>query len=474
MTEIPTSASKQSTQKKKPLLLILLLGITLTALSSSWYLAFILQPKTFTNLNEVTVQDCTYASSTVQNGTTRTFYSARTVESAKSCTAISEVRSCTNGTLSGDTNFAYDTCTVLERFTGVNLNRHPEDLDISLMNNIGATWMRANADILTYAASSSYSFADWSTFKTAHTEGKYGIVNLMWDFERYNERIPVPESAREKELFHYLDTEVLPALLPTADIIVVGNEPFVNTLEADWAYNASFKGIPVVTFYTRVAAHLEQYLNEHSIRDQKKIYMGAFTRLYSNTMQTGEGKAAVAALLTFADSTPYIDGIDIHTHVVTIEDITASLVFVGTYSQKPIIDTEYTYVHAQAKFTDQAIGKGDAGAFAKKYQLNGAMTVTDFMKTAVAHPLPKQEWDDFFRSRPWTIDHFIIKADDIFKQYPVHGATFGFIQTDVNFRNPLPWYMNSLFIAATIEHLPNGQPQGNYQYLTDFESLQNI
>lgn len=55
---------------------------------------------------------CTQGGVTVPHGDTYRFYSARTVAFDKTCTAVSQVRTCTNGKLSGTATFSYADCDV--------------------------------------------------------------------------------------------------------------------------------------------------------------------------------------------------------------------------------------------------------------------------------------------------------------------------------------------------------------------------
>ena len=97
-------------------------------------------------------------------------------------------------------------------------------------------------------------------------------------------------------------------------------------------------------------------------------------------------------------------------------------------------------------------------------------------------PMTKTMWDDFHKSQPWVIDHFTLKADEIFKRYKVMGSAVQFgnglrMSPDadggsINQKNPQPWYFNSILMSFLVERQPNGLPQPNYQFLDDFVSLQ--
>ena len=54
--------------------------------------------------------NCTYAGVTVNNGSSATFYSQQTNPSGQLCSAVSQSRTCTNGTLSGSNTYQYASC----------------------------------------------------------------------------------------------------------------------------------------------------------------------------------------------------------------------------------------------------------------------------------------------------------------------------------------------------------------------------
>lgn len=474
---------------------------------------------------------CFYGGKQINNGASRVFYKSRTVETGLSCEAIKQTRKCTDGVLDGDASYNVTTCSMLERFNGINLNRVPENVDLALMNRAGAKWMRANADILTYFRATTSkntavgldqfiaqhnqnqktppTFSNWDQFvaiANSPTADKKGMINIMWDFSQYNLRIPTASSTQEKALFDYLDL-MLEKLLPAADIIVAGNEPFINTLAEDWVYDPILKSSPIATFYKRVAEHLDAYMRAKGVRNQHKLYMGAFTNVDGSAMQK---EWSVNDLLAFANTTDYIDGVDIHTHVKTMDEMRQGFKFISQRVQKPITDTEYTYVftqalHLQDLLTENDIRPFNGMSFLEKYanatatktykgtkwinespipftfragqrKYTATTTVNDYMAMAVYEPVPQAEWNDFFKSRSWTIDNYIKKSNKIFSDYNVNGVTFGLMLGalgDVNLRNGTPWYMNGLYSPGLVQ-LIEGKPTGNYQYLMDFQELNGL
>lgn len=431
---------------------------------------------------------CSLDGVSLQEGESRVFYSARFVAPGQSCESVAAERRCTTGGLQGPAGQRYPRCITLEGFLGVNTNRKPADLDPVLLERTRTKWVRTNVEILAYMdqhttgeADPKWDFADWDSYiAAASRENGKSILNLMWNFADRDQHPPKPGSKREKALFEYLDTQILDKLAAHIDILTTGNEPFVNTAPEDWVHQDTYGGIPAVVFYTRVTEHVNAYLIDRGLRERVGLYVGAFTRLHTENMQA---QPAVQALLTYVETTGYVDGLDMHTHVLNLKQIDKALTFARGFTTKPIIVTEFTFVWRMKKAveSDETLGPEFAGRWGRDpdQQIEDYMACDVFGLTKGCKgngPVSKAEWDDFFATRDWFIDHFILQADAIFRQHGVRGATFGLVQNQP--RRPQlrterpPWYMGFLFSAASVEPGPGGLPQPNYQYLDDFLTIQ--
>ncbi len=431
---------------------------------------------------------CSLDGVSLPDGRQQMFYSARSVPRGQSCAAVGQPRQCNGGVLTGAEQFRYGRCTELEEFLGVNVNRKPGNLDPDLLARTGTVWIRANVEILEYKRQDEsgkrnpdWDFGDWQTYiaAAAGTERK-AILNQMWNFRAHNLRPPKPRSQRERALFDYLDRKILDLLAPNVDILVTGNEPFINTRPEDWQYDPAYGGAPIVVFYKRVTEHVQAYLEEKGLREQVDLYLGAFTGLHLDRMQK---QPAVRELLAWAEVASFVDGVDMHTHVVSVRQIEKALTFVRSFTSKPVTVTEFTFVWRMK----QAVERGDrlGAAFATRWGRDPNRTIGDYMACEVfgvargcegKGPVSKAEWDDFFATRDWYIDHFILKAEEVFRKYGVRGSTFGLVQTRPTRAqmapDRAPWYMGFLFVPVAVAPGPDGRPQPNYQYLDDFLAVQ--
>ena len=252
--------------------------------------------------------------------------------------------------------------------------------------------------------------------------------------------------------------------------------------EKDWKKNKATGIIPIVAFYERVADHVNTYLIDKGLREQVDLYMGAYTRLHTQKMQD---QPAVKALLTFSEATPYIDGVDLHAHVTNLKQIEKLLQFTRSYTSKPLLVTEFTFVwRMKPGLQDDRLGQ----AFASKWGYDPNTPTIDYISCNVFgmergcrkdKQVSKAEWDSFLSTRDWWLNGFIPGAQELFVKYGVRGSTFGLtLAEDGPTRKQLsldrpPWYLGGLFSPAAIEPLPDGEPQPNYQFLDDFLKVQH-
>jgi len=275
---------------------------------------------------------------------------------------------------------------VAQPFLGVNLNATPDELDPRLMQQSGATWVRTMVDVVGAQnavsdgkRASALNMTRWQTFIQMGQRGTAKtILSLKFDFRSAGQHPPKPGSTEEAALFAFMDHQILDILAPTTSIIVSGNEPFVNTMPQDERKKVGYGGVPVVLFYQRVTEHVQDYLVKNGLRSRNQLYFGAFTNLEKPDMQSDP---AVQAMLAYAAGNKDVDGIDVHAHVASLDEISTIMNFVRGFTAKPLIVTEYTYVKAQRAGLTQGLPLG--AGFAETYNLDPAMTELDFLRCAV-------------------------------------------------------------------------------------------
>jgi hypothetical protein len=98
---------------------------------------------------------------------------------------------------------------------------------------------------------------------------------------------------------------LLPVVMGKVDILVIGNEPFIET-------ERSQNGQPLMDFYQTMANDVIGYWKSHpDAARATRLYMGAFTRLDQQQNRT----PAAQWMLRYIASQPELSGPDLHMHM---------------------------------------------------------------------------------------------------------------------------------------------------------------
>jgi hypothetical protein len=349
---------------------------------------------------------------------------------------------------------------------GANLNMGPETFRASLMDRSQVRWTRVIIDmnrLLEERKSGIYGSASLSrakmklrldSIKKAKQNGLHTIVSLKFDFRDLNERLPDPGSDREREV-HELISFVVHEIGGSIDILVAGNEPIVETLRQDMDYDPAKNRNPMSSFYIRVAKVSHNLLREADLLDRVRLYIGAFNRLDKSLKRNIEG---VQDLLNYALRTKFIDGIDLHIHVPSMEAFEEQLHYTRTFlgsSRKGLIVSEFSlmWLFKRHMSSPLCFGHGQQGVdFCSRLRAEseigrhllerrGVATEVEFYNAILQAPadqkLSKDLFQAYFKSRSYLPADFIGEANVLFNRYGVRVATYTFDQDNPN--DPETW-----------------------------------
>src|SRR5690606_16122538 len=153
------------------------------------------------------------------------------------------------------------------------------------------------------------------------------ILNIKWRF--HNEPFPDPESAEMQEYIKFLG-KILNKFWNKLDVIVVGNEPFIESRSID-------RDVHLVNFYKKMTEAVVQYRGN---RKFIPIYIGAFDNIY---LQENRRKGFID-LMAYAKSNAEVEGVTVHAHHSTIEELRFSIEYTSDHirEDQKIIITEYS------------------------------------------------------------------------------------------------------------------------------------
>ncbi|TDD16354.1 hypothetical protein E1294_31575 [Nonomuraea diastatica] len=290
------------------------------------------------------------------------------------------------------------------------------------------------------------------------------ILNLKFP---YNQSVfPAPDTAEMETVLARVD-QVLAEVLDHVDILVIGNEPFIESRPED-------RGDPLNVFYETVARHVIAYRAAHcGAGCRTRLYMGALNRLDLPDRQT----AATERWMTFVRQTPEIDGVDIHPHVPSPDAVQPFLDYIlpRLRAGQTFLVTEFSLVwYWKAHLQDQIPAK-----FADDYGLSRDSRVWQVILEATHRPFPQEEWDAFLSASPWYESQKSFLGDQM-RRFRGTGrlavATCDYRQglpMSQNFAaDKPPWVLNCVFAPYTVRPWSDGTTGRGHAWLDDFRALQ--
>lgn len=344
-----------------------------------------------------------------------------------------------------------------------NFNEEPRGLTSAVLDDLGTKWVRG------FVATTGLRSADASrqpaieALPAFSRSGYRTVLSLKFPYQR--RALPRPGSGEMDAELARVD-RALDAVLNTVDILVIGNEPFLETRQED-------RQARLNPFYRAVATHvIAERARRFGSGCRTRLYMGALNRLEDPARRT----AAVADWLAYVRATPEIEGVDIHPHVSSIEDATAYTDYVlpRIRARQRFLATEFSLVHWWKRHLTDRV----PAAYARRYGVPAATPVWRELRTAAAHPVPQRRWHDLLMESPW----FATRTDYLTNQVRrfrgtgrLAVAAYGALQQPpmVHDIGPAktPWLLNSLYANLVARPSANGEMAHNPAFFTEFRAL---
>ncbi|UKD51005.1 MULTISPECIES: hypothetical protein [Amycolatopsis] len=346
---------------------------------------------------------------------------------------------------------------------GANFNADPDTMGWDELQRSAAKWVRgftAMPDLDKHDATEN------PTIKTLRqaADRQYGtVLSLKFPyFPDSHKQIPRPGTPAMQADLARVD-KVLPAVMDKVDILVIGNEPFIECPQSDWNNGA------LNEFYETVAAHVIKQRKGKTV-----LYMGALNNL-ENPKWTGAG---TERWMKYVRETPEIEGTDLHPHVGAPDQVQAFLDYtLPKLGGKKFLVTEFSLVQLWKKHLADRI----SAEYADKYHVPKDTLVWQVIRNALHQPFPKARWDDFLRTSPWFENNKNFLTDQMTK-FRATGklavAAYGIDQGIAALKggdfgpDTPPWLLNSVFARATVQKNPDGTAAPNYAWLEEFTALQ--
>ncbi|UGU15874.1 hypothetical protein LS482_19615 [Sinomicrobium kalidii] len=358
--------------------------------------------------------------------------------------------------------------TVLDdsRNLGVNFNEQLDYIDNDQLIALRTEWVRGFLNFFRYYENPSLIDTDPKITKYLglHTYGFSTVLNIKWLFR--DRDYPAAGSQEMDDQMDILRT-ILDKVWDKTNIIVVGNEPFIETDIED--LNTS-----MYNYYVEAANVVKAYADEHGSRP---IFFGSFDNMYQARRQNLQ---VLNDLLSFSASTPWIAGVDLHIHHADTRQMTDALDFVSVRirDDQKILVTEFSLMKHFRNNLDGTI----PSRFAADYGFSETLQNYEYIDYALKNQVTKGQWTDFLRQSPWFENrkHYLSNSFyNVFSSYDKFFlANYAFRQAyppnkDFTVNND-PWQLNGLYANRTVETDPQtGRYQFNYAWPESFIAIQN-
>jgi hypothetical protein len=200
--------------------------------------------------------------------------------------------------------------------------------------------------------------------------------------------------------------------------------------------------------------------------------MGALNHLNMATWRT----PATERWMTFARSTPEIEGVDVHPHVAAIEDSQKYLSYVlpRLRGDQKFLVTEFSLVLLWKQHMNDMV----SAEFSRLYSIPPGTRVWQVIRAAIENPFPRKKWQDFLSTSPWFEDHKHFLREQV-RRFRATGrlsvATYGVSQGPAMVKGfgptKQPWLLNSLYSNYTVQQAGE-MPARSYTFFNDFRALQ--
>jgi hypothetical protein len=347
---------------------------------------------------------------------------------------------------------------------GVNFNGQFDFIDDDNLERTETSWVRGFIDFFQFYEDPDKLKNDQRLLKylDLKSKGYKTILNIKWNF--HNRSFPEPGSQEMKDYKAFLKL-LLNEVWNKTDIIVVGNEPFIESPPAE-------RNTSLVPFYTEMAKEVNRYRED---KNHVPIYIGSFDNMYLEGKRT-EG---VQELLAFAKNESWLAGISLHIHHSAIEQVNTAMDYVHNKirEDQKILITEFSLMkHWRAKMEENI-----PEAFAEKYGRDRSEMNYQYIDFTLKNPVSREEWVDFLSNSYWFENRtkYLWNVYQRFKSYEkFHVATYAIRQSypfNKDFtRNTDPWVLNGLYANRTVQPDPEtGLDQFNYALIDEFIAIQH-
>jgi hypothetical protein len=345
---------------------------------------------------------------------------------------------------------------------GANYNESLTQIDERDLARVNAKWVRGFLDMHQLGNRDPAQDANLRALLAAKRHRHSIILSLKWNYHHAD--FPATGSAAMQQEVARL-RRLLPVVLGRIDILVIGNEPFIESKPEQ-------RGARLNVFYENLAeVVIRDWRAQGGPATRTRLFMGAFNRLDLPANRT----PAVERMLRFIASRAALSGADLHLHLPSIEANRAMLGYTlpKLRQDQEFVSTEFSLVQYWKKHLNDIV----PASFNRRYGFPAGTRVHQIVAAALTKPFPFEQWRDFLDGEPWYTSRrdYLMNVMTLYRSTGrLAVATYGMRQTYAGHRaftaRTDPWVLNSVFANQTVRPNADGSAHENYPWAEGFRT----
>ncbi len=357
---------------------------------------------------------------------------------------------------------------------GANFNHQPEIIDFRYLEKSRTNWVRTTPYIFEYINGEKSASGDPGLGNVVEA-GKRGYkvaFGYRWDFKKHDQRIPAPDSEREKHYFT-IARQMLEEVGPYVQIFKLGNEPILETKRADMQPDPSGT-IPLVRFMQRLKDQVVlPFYEDHPEIQLPAVFVGSIQALFDEEIQN---IPATDGLIRFANDDNDITGLALHLHIADTTEIPQAFEYArAIMPEKPFIIPEFSLNRMYRKHMSEPLDATPAGkTFAERYNRDPKWKMYEWYSEANSNRVSPAEWNACLASRSWYPENYIKTYFRYYRRYGVVMASYPLLQQYCPNKvtaNSAAWFLNPIFCQKSLTLDAQGNYSRNPLVFTDFTDM---
>lgn len=318
-----------------------------------------------------------------------------------------------------------------------------------------------------------------SKYCAAHDSGVNTALNIRWEFKELKKQTPFINGTCKAngtcdeymKYSEFLTSKILPRIQACTNLLVIGNEPFLETFETIGP-NSNF-----TRFYKSMAKDALAVWPWQTI----PFYFGSFEALWLHNDDYALRDQAREELLTFVNSEPRISGVDLHMHARDLDSFDKAFDWLNENDRlingKEVIITEFSPAPAFSDDMDKNLESGFKTKWGALDPVIKTKTLNrDYLIYAIENARSPEEFREWISTLPFSKahPHYVCDAWKKFRSHgrfrlAFQGATQGTTPSNYD-GTSWPWILNPILMPLT-QQPTNGQPSVRWNWYNDVQKI---